>query len=574
MNLYAYPRTIRDILTLNRKYIIPRFQREYSWGKIELNSFWNDILNQIKFDRAELITNDYFIGAIVLVGDDSKDTDFLVVDGQQRLTTITILFSSLTQILKNIDNDLSQSCYSYIEGKDGNFKPFFKLENENPKPFLQRRIQNLNKEEEYKPITEEEYNIMLAYEFFTRKLREEFLRQEFKEMSLNVTQLDYIDLLKSIRDQILKCKTIFITVDNERQAQTIFETLNAKGKDLETIDLIKNRVFNLLEEEHPTDFAKESWKKIKGILQERENRVNFSTYFRHFWISNYEFLTEDRIYNSFQRKIKENKKEYKKFLNDLIITSEDYIKIISPLEIDWKEQESKEIYFSLKALNDFRVAQHRPLFLTLFTLYKNKLLNINELRESISKIEKFHFLFTAVCSMRASGLESTYSKYSRELRLLNDKVKIKNLLDELFEKLKHKLPSLEVYKSKFEEIEFTNKITKDKKLIQYIFSKLESKLIRTNELKTFNFTLEHIESQKSTESWVSKMGNLLPLSGEINSSIGNANLEIKMKEFEKSELKIVKEFCSEYKTLKVWTKEESEKRTENLAERTYNLLKL
>lgn len=574
MNLYAYPRTIKDILTLNRKYIIPRFQREYSWGKVELNSFWNDILHQIKFENAELVTNDYFIGALVLVGDDSKDTDFLVVDGQQRLTTITILFSALTQILKSIDDDLSQSCYSYVEGKDGDFKPFFKLENENPKPFLQRRIQNINKEEEYKPITEEEQNLMSSYDFFFKKLKEEILRQEFKNLSINVTQLEFIDLLKAIRDQILKCKTIFITVDNERQAQTIFETLNAKGKDLETIDLIKNKVFNLLEEEHPTDFAKESWKKIKSILQERENRVNISTYFRHFWISNYEFLTEDRIYNSFQRKIKENKREYKKFLNELIVTSEDYIKIISPLEIDWKEQESKEIYFSLKALNDFRVAQHRPLFLTLLNLYKNRFLNINELRESISKIEKFHFLFTAVCSMRASGLESTYSKYSRELRLLKDKVKVRKLLDELFEKLKNKLPTLEVYKSKFQEIEFTNKLTKDKRLIQYIFSKLESELINTNELKTFNFTLEHIESQKSTESWVSKMGNLLPLSGEINSSIGNAKLEVKLKELEKSELKIVKEFCVEYKELKIWTQAESQKRTEVLAEKTYNLWQL
>lgn len=574
MNLYAYPRTIKDILTLNRKYIIPRFQREYSWTKIELNTFWNDILNQIKLEKSDLITNDYFIGALVLVGDDSKDTDFQVVDGQQRLTTITILFSALTQILKIIDNDLSQSCYSYVEGKDGDYKPFFKLENENPKPFLQRRIQNLVKEEEYKPITEEEQNLLFSYDFFFKKFKEENLRLEFNNLSLNVKQLEHIDLLKAIRDQILKCKTIFITVDNERQAQTIFETLNAKGKDLETIDLIKNKIFNLLEEEHPTDFAKESWKKIKSILQERENRVNISTYFRHFWISNYEFLTEDRIYNSFQRKVKENKKEYKVFLNDLIESSEDYIKIISPIEIDWKEQESREIYFSIKALNDFRVVQHRPLFLTFFKLHKKKLLNINELRQTISKIEKFHFLFTAVCSMRASGLESTYSKYSRELRILDNKADVKKLLQELFEKLRNKIPSLEVYKSKFNDIEFTNKITKDKKLIQYIFSNLENDLLNTNELKTFNITLEHIESQKINEKWVSKMGNLLPLSGEINSIIGNSKLDIKLKEFKKSELKIIKEFCIKYDGLKVWTEIESQKRTEELAEKTYNLWKL
>ena len=70
------------------------------------------------------------------------------------------------------------------------------------------------------------------------------------------------------------------------------------------------------------------------------------------------------------------------------------------------------------------------------------------------------------------------------------------------------------------------------------------------------------------------MGNLLPLSGEINSSMGNSKLEIKLKELEKSELKIVKEFCDQYKDLKVWTESESEKRTEKLAEQTYLLWKL
>lgn len=574
MNLSAYPRTIRDILTLNRKYIIPRFQREYSWTKRELNAFWQDILRQIKLSDFDLTTQDYFIGALVLVGDDSKDIYFQVVDGQQRLTTITIFFSALAQVLKDIDRDLSQSCYSYVEGKDGNFKSFFKLENENPKPFLQRRIQNIDKEEEYQPNTSEEKNLLVAYDFFIKKLKEDNLKIEFANNSLNIKNFKYTDLLKVIRDQILNCKTIFITVDNERQAQTIFETLNAKGKDLETIDLIKNKIFNLLEEEHPTDFAKESWKKIKSNLQEREFAVNISTFFRHYWISKYEFLIEGRIYDSFQKKVKENKSEYKIFLNELLESSEDYVKIISPLDKDWKEQESKEIYFSLKALNDFRVAQHRPLILTFFKLYKEKLININDLRNNIQTIEKFHFIFTAVCSMRASGLESIYSKFSRELRSKTEKQQIKKVISELFEKLKNKIPTLEVYKSKFEEITFTNKITKDKKLIQYIFSKLESNLIGTSELKTFNITLEHIESQQNDEKWVSTIGNLLPLSGEINSSIGNSTFEKKLPEFKKSELRIVKQFYSKYENKKTWTEQDAMSRNEELAEATYNLWRI
>ncbi|WP_054850766.1 DUF262 domain-containing protein [Olleya sp. ITB9] len=574
MNLSAYPRTIKDILTLNRKYIIPRFQREYSWEKEELLTFWNDIIKQIGYSNKNLETSDYFIGALVLIGDDSNDIEFDVVDGQQRLTTITIMFSVLTQLLKTIDDNLAKSCYSYVEGKDGDFNPFFKLENENPKPFLQRRIQNFEKEQAYIPVTEEEKNLLFAYDYFYKKLTETSLSKTFETLKFRKEPFKYIDLLKIIRDQLLDCKTIFITVKDKKQAEKIFETLNAKGKDLETIDLIKNKIFEILSDEHPTDFAKENWKTIKTTLREREYGVNISTFFRHFWISKYEFLTERKIYESFQKNVTQTKKEYKSFINELIKVSEYYSKIISPNQLDWKEQEGKDIYYSLVALNTFRVTQHRPLFLTLFTLYDKKLININVLRETINKIEKFHFLFTAISSQRASGLESLYSKHSRSLRKLTDKGKIKDNLKDLFEKLKTKTPDIEIYKTNFFKLRFTNKITRDKKLIQYIFSTLENNTKETDELKVYNITLEHIESQKNNELWVSQMGNLLPLDGKINSKIGNIGFDKKIEKFKKSELKTVKEFCIKYDTEKSWDKTIAENRTNELSEITYELWKI
>ncbi len=169
--------------------------------------------------------------------------------------------------------------------------------------------------------------------------------------------IPYLEILKAIRDQILKCKTIFITVENENVAQTIFETLNAKGKDLETLDLVKNKLFGTLDEEHPSDFAKESWKKIKENLASREDYVGLSAFFRHIWISQYEFVTESRIYNSFLKHIKVNEDSYKEFLNNLNKSSLDYVKIVSPLQNDWTLQETKGVYDSLSALRTFRVIQ-------------------------------------------------------------------------------------------------------------------------------------------------------------------------------------------------------------------------
>lgn len=565
MNLSAYPRTIKDILTLNRKYIIPRYQREYSWEKTELEEFWKDLNEQIKVIEGKLIAQDYFIGSLVLVGEDSKDQEFLVVDGQQRLTTITILLSALTEISKSIDPNFSASCYSYVEGKDDDYKPFFKLENENPKPFLQRRIQNVVKEN-YQPNSEEENKLLYAYDFFFKNLSE-------KEILKNYSDKNYQDVLKAIRDQILKFKTIFITVENENDAQTIFETLNAKGKDLETLDLVKNKIFEILDENHPSDFAKDKWKEIKSNLKSREDNINLSAFFRHYWISKYEFLTENKIYTSFQKHIEKDKSNYTEFVNNLVKASLDYTKIVSPQINDWKQQETKVIFEHLNSLKIFKVAQPRPILMTVLSLYDKKLLKLSDLINFLDKLQKFHFIFSAICSSRASGLESTYSKYSRILNSTDDKSIIKTTINDLISNLSKKIPSFEIFDNSFKKLKFSDTYTKDKKLIQYIFKTLELSMQNTDELSINNITLEHIESQKVKADWVLEIGNIIPLAKSINSSIGNDKLALKLPELKKSELRIVQDFYKKYEKEEFWTIDLSLNRTAELSESIYNLCK-
>jgi len=92
MEFKAVPRTIADTLDLKRKYVIPRFQREYSWENDELQELWDDLLDCFTVHNGKLYPNEYFIGTLVLVGDDDDNMNIKrqVVDGQQRLMTITI----------------------------------------------------------------------------------------------------------------------------------------------------------------------------------------------------------------------------------------------------------------------------------------------------------------------------------------------------------------------------------------------------------------------------------------------------------------------------------------------------
>jgi len=134
MELQAYTKTISDLFSVKRKYVVPRFQRSYSWSKEQVKELWDDIIANIQISGEDINHEEYFIGALVLVGDD-KSNVLQIVDGQQRLTTITILLSVLCERFKELNKEnLARAIFTnYIEGQDDDGKNYFKLDNETPK---------------------------------------------------------------------------------------------------------------------------------------------------------------------------------------------------------------------------------------------------------------------------------------------------------------------------------------------------------------------------------------------------------------------------------------------------------
>lgn len=265
MEFKAQPRTIQDALGLKRKYIIPRFQREYSWGSDELNTLWDDMIDNLKYENGQLVAVEYFIGSLVLIGDDddSINVDRQVVDGQQRLMTFTIAFSALSQKFKSLKEDkLAELMHRYIIGEDENGTYYTRVVSETPKPFFQYRIQQADIDFTREPTTAEEKRILAAYKFFDSKLSEKSLMEELGKHFKDV-KTSYVDALKLFRDQILKCKVIYVTVKNFDDAYTIFEVLNAKGKDLSPVDIIKNTLFSVVDQTEPIDAAYEKWNGIR-----------------------------------------------------------------------------------------------------------------------------------------------------------------------------------------------------------------------------------------------------------------------------------------------------------------------
>ncbi len=139
MELKATPKSLDDVLRLQRKYVIPRFQREFAWETDEIQEMYDDLIDNVIYLDGVLSTNDYFIGSLVLVGDDDDTSKIerFIVDGQQRLTTFTIAFAVLSQKFKELSQDkLSDITHLNVMGADNDGNSYAKLVNESPKPFF------------------------------------------------------------------------------------------------------------------------------------------------------------------------------------------------------------------------------------------------------------------------------------------------------------------------------------------------------------------------------------------------------------------------------------------------------
>ena len=568
MELHAYTRTISDLFSVKKKYVVPRFQREYSWTKEKVSELWDDIISNIALDNnGSFKHEEYFIGSLVLVGDD-QSISMQIVDGQQRLTTLTILLSALCQKFVEIGkNNVAVSIYeNYIAGKDDDGNDYFKLENETPKPFFQTATQHIDKKRS-SPSSEEEKTLLDSYNEFYSCISKNSLKKKFE------TQLDddlHESLLKAIRDQVVKyLKVIFITVSEEDEAYTIFETLNARGMDLSFVDLIKNKVFKGFKIKHPDDFAKTKWKELQNTIASRAGAGSLETFVRHWWIARYNYTSADKIYKHFKTLWNSGKIDAENFLDELVSDACLYIKISSPITEDFKRQEEKELYRSLTALRIFNVSQQRPFVLSLLKARKNNNLTLFEVKKILSFIEKFHFSFNAICSMRPSGIEGSYSKAARQLLEAIGKNQARKVIEEFQQQLETRLLDKKTFKENFSKLKFIKSYTTDKKIIQYIFSYIESTKRTTHEFQPDSITLEHIFPQSSsTEVFVGAIGNLLPLGAELNEQAGNKSFSEKIKIYEQSNFVITQEFIKNVP--KKWEEEEIKVRTNELAEFCYD----
>ncbi len=204
----------------NNKLYIPRFQRDYSWEIKEVSEFVNDILLGIELKDNKVECSEYFFGTILLAGDINESNKTIeVIDGQQRITTMTIFLSSLAKSFYAIEErKLGDLVWNYImkENDDGELSKV--LENSTANHYFEYLIQ-MKKECNLESIDEEQDRMKEAYDYCNEILKEGKIKEQLIKLHNNddFNNIPYIDILKGIRTQLLSSNIICISTKDKKK---------------------------------------------------------------------------------------------------------------------------------------------------------------------------------------------------------------------------------------------------------------------------------------------------------------------------------------------------------------------
>ncbi|GAA9109415.1 DUF262 and DUF1524 domain-containing protein [Helicobacter pylori] len=523
----------------NNQLVIPIYQRVYSWEKEQCKELWDDIVKTGGSDQIE----GHFIGSIlyVLDGITHSNNVLLIIDGQQRLTTITLLLTALRNHLSDeVKRKEIEDHYLINSDKDGD-KKFRLILSESDKDTLLSLI-----DKDRRKPSEPSSKIVENFKLF-----EEWIRKN-------------TDKLETIFKGLDKLMIVEIALEKGKDdPQLIFESMNSKGIELTQTDLIRNYIVMETEIEKQEGFYNKYWRAMEEEF--KQNKKWFDRFVRHYLtIKTREIPNINKVYEAF----KDYRQKEGIGIEDLLKDLQKYCGYFC--QIAFKKEADKDLNKALGFLVDLEMDVIYPLLLELYSDYSDGVLSKDDFRRSIALIESY-LCRRAVCGLGTNSLNKVFPSFTKHIQK-----------DEYFESLKahfgyltekQRFPNNDEFKDCFIAINFYN--LKEKK--KYFFERLEN-FDRKERVYTHEYTIEHIMPKKLDEKWKKDLGQdherihtqylhtigNLTLTG-YNSEYSNRSFQEKRymeKGFEQSPLRLNKSL----KGLESFGEEEIKKRANDLAD--------
>ena len=480
MKIESHDSDIETLLGAGYFYI-PKFQRPYSWDESNLLEFWDDVITHP--------SPDYFIGSMVVFKRDKNR--FGVVDGQQRLTTITILLCVLRDKFNEVGiSNLAEGVHQLIERKNRINKDEYVLQTETSFPYFQEHIQKFDDPLDIEYESQKEEKDLHAAHLKFQQLVNDTVDPIQNNPSLSSSQKKQRSKkeLIRLRDAIFNLKIIIVSLDNEDDAYIIFETLNTRGKDLALTDLVKNHFSKHIKSSGAVDHANIKWQQLLETIHNSSEDISTDNFIYHFWASRYESIPQKKLFKRFKKKV--TKAQAKTHLDDLVRDAK-YYRSLYEINYGWSKNQA-EVSRSLGGMQLFKLSQPIPATLALVRAYNDKIIKYAKLKEALLAIENFHFQFTAVTSSRSSGgISAMYSAFGQKLYNCNNSQEAADTIASLKKKLRERLPSEDEFQVAFREIGYTNSNSKQKQLVRYILRKLSEHYKYRYSCDFDELTIEH-----------------------------------------------------------------------------------
>lgn len=549
-----------ELLTGSNYYAVPNFQRDYSWTETEVEELWTDITNTIGENR-----NEHFFGAIVV--NNSEKPKLWLIDGQQRMTTTSLLVCAIRDIAREkedaeLSTIISQKYLGSLDSRTRRTEPKLILNDTNNQFYQDNFIQFKDisfLKSLQKKLTQGQHKsnkLMLgAYLLLYKKIHERASKAENFIESL-------IQIEECIRD---KLNAIVISVADESNSYLIFETLNNRGLELSVADLLKNHLFS------------KSYEKLSDIqriwmdINREIDKFDLTRFIYHYWLSKYGDISEKELFRKISTQLK-NSLDVLDFVTALRESAEIYGAFKNPQSSIWDSfhAETKDNIIRLKL---FGVSECYPALLAAKETLPNGLFS-----KFLRMLVIFSFRYNVICGLNPR-IESTYSEISTYIRKRKPKKET-----ELFEKIVKLYPEDDFFFESFQK----KIITKENAdLARYILREINSYYTGHRELvanpNASEVNLEHILPQRPNETWLAKfsktdfshyiyrLGNLTLLDSKINRNVGNSSFQDKCnKAFARSNLEIAREIA-EYSS---WGPKQIEERQTKMAKAACEIWRL
>ncbi|AFZ54224.1 DUF262 domain-containing protein [Cyanobacterium aponinum UTEX 3221] len=533
--------TLKEIIQGEKQYIVPLFQRSYSWGKPQWEQLWSDIVELLENES----NSPHFFGSIVTMQMEflpEEVSKFLLIDGQQRLTTILILLATIRDQAKIIHNlklfkEINDKYLinAYDEGEN-----FYKLL---PTQIdRQSFYQIIN--EEYNHIKQQKNLIAECYQFFTRKIKR-FPETEYKK------------LINIIGGYLI---VISIVLSKDDNPYLVFESLNAKGQPLTQADLIRNYLFMGIQGEKQDKMYQQYWLPMENLLQD-----NLTDFLRYYLTKKGKDVKKNQVY--FELKEQTIKNNVSDYLKDIYKFANYYSRFLDP-----NQENNIKVRKYLIRIKSLDIKTVYPFLLNCYDDWQTNKLSETEFIDVCKIIENF-IIRRFVCNVQTRGLNRIfallYTQVSKNIDLENI-----NFLDELKRHLQTQdYPQDEEFREKIKQVKLYGSNRTEK--ARLILESMEESFGHKEKVSFENLTIEHIMPQRLNEWWKNHLGEDYEITHELllhslgnltltayNSELSNDSFINKQKELKNSHLEINKYF----QNISQWRREEIDNRAEKLAD--------